>query len=253
MRSLLDVQGVSKYFANGLVHAVRDVTFQVASGECLGLVGESGCGKSTIAAIIASLIRADSGRVLLEGQDIAGVSGVERRQVFRKVQMVFQSPMESFNPRMTLGDSVAEGLVNTGMAKAEARRAVGDLLGLCGLSEKYAGRYPHQVSGGECQRASIARAVAVEPRLVICDEATSALDVSIQAEILGLIARLKRELGMSFLVISHDIALTLDICDRVLVMNSGRLVEEGAPTEILSRPRSEYTRELIDAALLMAL
>ncbi|MCB2215543.1 ABC transporter ATP-binding protein [Desulfofustis glycolicus] len=251
MGALLTATGICKHYRVGRerVHAVHDVSLRIDRGECVGLVGESGCGKSTVAGIVTSLIQADAGRVLLEGRDISAGSG-RRRNVCTAIQMVFQSPADSFNPRLTLGDSIIEGLINQGIAKQEARNLTLEYLGLCGLPKTFADRYPHQVSGGECQRASIARAIAVQPKLLICDEATSALDVTIQAQIIDLIAKLRRELSMSCLLISHDIALIWEICDRVMIMCEGEIIEDGIPSDIISHPKQEYTRSLIEAAFL---
>ena len=163
--------------------------------------------------------------------------------------MVFQTPAESFDPRRTLGDGIGESLRNRGLSASGTRRETVRLLGLCGLPEEFARRYPHQVSGGQCQRAAIARALAVGPRLLICDEATSALDVTIQREILDLLRQLRGELGLSILFICHDIALVQSFCDRVLVMYRGEIVEEGRPDEVIRRPRDPYTRRLIDSIL----
>lgn len=251
MEALLEAKRICKIYAAGrrTVQAVHDVSFSIGIGECLGLVGESGCGKSTIARLITGFERVDAGEILLEGENITAVTGKRRKAVYKKIQMVFQSPADSFNPRITLGGSIMEGLINKGFTSGEARKKTAQYMELCGLSETFAERYPHQVSGGECQRASIARAVAVQPRLLICDEATSALDMTIQAQIMALIGKLRKETGMSFLVVSHDLALVREICDRVLVMREGRIQEEGLSSEIILNPRHEYTKEFIAAAL----
>ena len=163
--------------------------------------------------------------------------------------MVFQTPTESFDPRRKLGDGIAESLINFGMRKKEAMVKAGQLLELCGLGKEYAERYPHEVSGGQCQRAAIARAIAIDPRLLILDEATSALDVTIQEEILELLNKLKTERNMTYLFICHDIALVQQFCDRVLVMHQGKIVEEGTPDEVIRNPKTEYTRRLIESVL----
>ncbi|WP_284152528.1 ABC transporter ATP-binding protein [Desulfofustis limnaeus] len=240
MEALLTARGISKHYHVGRerVQAVHDVSLRIGRGECVGLVGESGCGKSTIAGIITSLIPADTGRVLLEGRDISAGCG-KKQNACTAIQMVFQSPADSFNPRLTLGDSIREGLINKGIGKKESRKRTIECLGLCGLAKAFVDRYPHQVSGGECQRASIARAIAVQPKLLICDEATSALDVTTQAQVIDLIAKLRRELRMSCLLISHDIALIWEICDRVMIMREGEIIEDGIPSEIISHPRQE--------------
>ena len=169
--------------------------------------------------------------------------------VYKKMQMVFQTPTESFNPRLKLGDGIAESLINHGMKKKEAMEQAGHLLELCGLEKEFAERYPYEVSGGQCQRAAIARAIAISPKLLILDEATSALDVTIQKEILELLEKLKTERNMTYLFICHDIALVQDFCDRVLVMYHGKIVEEGKPDEVIRNPKMDYTRRLIESVL----
>ena len=226
--------------------AVEDVSFRIAAGECVGLVGESGSGKSTAANMIVRLLPPTSGRIFLDGED---VTGAEVRAVCREVQMVFQSPRESFDPRRTLGDGIGESLLNAGMPEDEARGEVARLLEACGLPPGYADRYPHEVSGGQCQRAAIARALAIRPKLLICDEATSALDVTIQAEIVALLSRLIQERHMACLFICHDIALAQSFCDRLLVMRRGKIIEEGNPDDLVRSPRHEYTKMLIESVL----
>ncbi|MDO4805285.1 MAG: ABC transporter ATP-binding protein [Lachnospiraceae bacterium] len=231
--------------------AVDHVSFDLMPGECLGIIGESGSGKSTIANIAVRLLNATEGQVFLDGEDITVVKGGDLRRIYRKIQMVFQMPTESFDPRRTLGDGIGESLRNMGMSRKEAEREVEGLLGLCHLEPEFAARYPHQVSGGQCQRAAIARALAVKPKVLICDEATSALDVTIQKEIMELLGELRRQRGegLSILFISHDIALVQQFCSRILVMHKGRIVEEGDPGEIIRNPKDAYTRRLIDSIL----
>lgn len=246
---ILQIQSLKKIFSrNGqdVFIAVDGVSFDMAQGECLGLIGESGSGKSTVANMIARLLDPDEGRIILDGAD---VTQADVRAVCRKVQMVFQSPQESFDPRRTLGDGVGESLLNAGKSAAEAREEAVRLLEAVGLPPDFTRRYPHEVSGGQCQRAAIARALAIEPKLLLCDEATSALDVTVQAEIVALLSRLMRERGMACLFICHDIALAQDFCDRLLVMYRGRIVEEGSPDEIVRSPKQEYTKMLIDSVL----
>ena len=219
--------------------AVDDVSFSVESGEKLGIIGESGSGKTTVVNMITRLLDVSSGTIRLDGEDITLKKGKELKEVYKKMQMVFQTPTESFDPRRKLGDGIAESLINYGMKKKE----------LCGLEKEYVARYPHEVSGGQCQRAAIARAIAIEPRLLILDEATSALDVTIQKEILELLDKLKTERNMTYLFICHDIALVQQFCDRVLVMHQGKIVEEGTPDEVIRNPKTEYTRRLIESVL----
>jgi ABC-type oligopeptide transport system ATPase subunit len=227
--------------------AVRQVSFQVQRGEILGIVGESGCGKSTIAKLITRLIDADAGKIYLKGKDITHIRGKEGREIYKEIQMIFQNPKESFNPRHQLGSAILEGMINQGIPKQIARQRMFYLLRECGLQEEYANRYPHEVSLGECQRAAIARALAIKPSLLICDEATSALDVTVQSKIIELLLRLQTEENLTILFISHDLALVQQFCHRVLVMYEGRMIEEGIPDEIIQKPKKEYTKKLIEA------
>lgn len=235
MQNILEVKDLKKVFYKNRVpfEAVDGVTFHIEKGECLGLAGESGCGKSTIAKIISRLIMPEEGSVRLDG----------------KVQMVFQTPQDSFDPRRTLGDEIMEGMRNQGMGKKQAKEKACKMLELVELDRGFLTRYPHEASGGECQRAAIARALAVEPQLLICDEATSALDVTVQAQIAALLKRLQKESGMSLLLISHDLALVQYLCSRVLIMHQGRIIEEGTPDEVIQDPREPYTRLLVESVL----
>ena len=222
---------------------VHGVSLDVLPGEVLGLVGESGCGKSTIAKCVAGFLKLSAGDlVVCEG-------AAEPARGPHKVQMVFQDPSSSFDPRRTLGQSVTEGLRNDGTPKDEALEQAGELFKRCGLARELLGRYPHQVSGGQCQRAAIARALAARPALLIADEATSALDVTVQAQVVALLRELNAELGMAVLFICHDLALVQDFCDRVAVMREGRIVEIGPTEQVLSSPSDPYTASLIASAL----
>ena len=229
--------------------AVDHISFAVEPGQCLGIIGESGSGKSTVTGMITRLIDPTEGQIVLDGEDITRLKGRQLRTAYRKMQMVFQTPTESFDPRRTLGDGIGESLRNFGHCRAEVNQQVAGLLKQCGLPADFAKRYPHQVSGGQCQRAAIARAIAIKPKLLICDEATSALDVTIQKEILALLSDLRRELNLSILFICHDIALVQQFCDRVLVMYRGSIVEEGVPNEVIRNPRNDYTKRLIESIL----
>ncbi len=248
---ILQAEHLRKVFTSGKKSftAVSDVSFSLERGQCLGIVGESGSGKSTIAKMITHLIDITEGRVVLNGKDITQVKGKELRDTYKEIQMVFQMPMESFNPRYTLGDGIGESLVNSGMKKTDVKKKVEELLVLCGLEPEFAGRYPHEVSGGQCQRAAIARALAIEPSILICDEATSALDVTVQKQVLELLIRLKKEKNLSFLLICHDLALVQAFCEDVIVLYRGEVMEHGAPDEIINHPKTEYTRKLIDSVL----
>lgn len=251
MEKILEVKNLRKTFykSRSLFPAVEDVSFHLMRGECLGLVGESGCGKSTTARLIAGLLEPDRGSVRLEGEEILGLKGKKKQAVYTKLQMVFQTPQDSFDPRCTLGDGIMESMRNRGMKKDQARERMYRLLEQVELDRSFGERYPHEVSGGECQRAAIARALAVDPRLVICDEATSALDVTVQAQIVELLKRLQKERKLSLLFICHDLALVQHMCQRVLVMYQGKIIEQGTPDEVIQHPRKVYTRTLVDSVL----
>ncbi len=249
---LLEIKNLCKVFKRkGLadVAALNDVSFSVFAGESLGVVGESGSGKSTLANIIACFIEPTSGLVYLQGEDITHAKRKAAQQVYQSIQMVFQNPVESFDPRQTLGQSITEGMRNAGSGKHEARRRACELLEQCGLSETVFNRFPREVSGGQCQRAAIARALARKPRLLICDEATSALDVTVQRQIIDLLNQLRAEYDMALLFICHDLALVGDVCDRVMVMKSGAVVEQGLVQEVLYHPQTEYVKLLLSAVL----
>ena len=252
MEPLLEVKNLTRTFRGREKKefaAVDHVSFCLYPGETLGIVGESGSGKSTVARLITGLTDVTEGETYLKGKKITGRKGRAFREVCRQCQMVFQSPAGSFDPRRTLGDGIGESLENSGMKKAERQRRVAELLRRCGLPEEYAARYPHEVSGGECQRAAIARALAIEPELLICDEATSSLDVTVQKQVMELLAGLREENGVAYVFICHDLALVQQFCSRVLVMQDGRIVEEGTPDEVILRPREDYTRRLVEAVL----
>ena len=253
MQPVLKAENITKVFRGSGGRpdftAVDHISFELFPGECLGIIGESGSGKSTVANLVTRLTDLTEGRVLVDGQDITNLGGRGLRDVYRKMQMVFQTPTESFDPRRRLGDGIGESLRNSGMSAGETRARVAELLEMCGLTAEFAGRYPHQVSGGQCQRAAIARAIAVRPKILICDEATSALDVTIQKEVLALLRKLRQELDLSILFICHDIALVQQFCDRVLVMYRGRIVEQGIPDEVIRNPQNDYTMRLIDNIL----
>ena len=252
MDCILKVEHLTKTFVSqgrDDYTAVDDVSFSMNYGEKLAIIGESGSGKTTIVNMITRLLDVTSGTVYLDGEEITNLSGKKLKPVYKKMQMVFQTPTESFDPRQTLGDGVAESLINHGMKRKEAMKEAENLLELCGLKKEFAKRYPHEVSGGQCQRAAIARAIAIKPKLLILDEATSALDVTVQKEILDLLERLREERKMSYLFICHDIALVQNFCDRVLVMYHGKMVEEGKPDEVICHPKEAYTRRLIESVL----
>jgi oligopeptide/dipeptide ABC transporter ATP-binding protein len=254
---LLELRDVAKWFPTtagmlqlslGHVRAVDGVTLTINRAETLGLVGESGCGKSTLGRVAAKLLEPTRGDILYDSQSVRGLSGAHLRDFRRKVQIIFQDPYSSLNPRMTAGSIVAEGLRIHGLApRREIRERVSDLLERVGLDRSDLPRYPHEFSGGQRQRIGIARALAVAPEFIICDEPVSALDVSIQAQILELLRDLQRDLGLSYLFISHDLAVVRHVSDRVAVMYLGRLCEQAARDDLYDDPLHPYTRALLSA------
>lgn len=235
--------------SNRVVHALTDVSLTVGAGETLGIVGESGCGKSTLAKLLVRLEEPTSGRVILDGVDLTALRGEPLREQRRRIQMVFQDPYSALNPRRTASRTLDEVLIVHrlgGDARGRAQR-VDELLDMVGLSPEFGDRYPHELSGGQRQRIGIARALAVEPRVLLLDEPVSSLDVSVRAEIMNLLVRLRRDLGLSYVFISHDVAMIRHLSDRVAVMYLGRIVEVGAWKDVLDHPRHPYTRALRDA------
>lgn len=251
---LLELVDLRKEFGARTVNvAVDDVSLRVHEGETLALVGESGCGKTTLTRLLLKLLEPTAGSVHFDGQDLAALSAAEMRSVRRQMQVVLQDPYSSMNPRMRVTDIVAEPLVTHDpaargrRARAQVRERVGELLESVGLNAGVQDRYPHEFSGGQRQRISIARALALDPRLLVLDEPTSALDVSVQATVLDLLAELQQRLGLTYVFVSHNLAVVGQIADRVAVMRRGRLVEVGNTQAVLRTPQHPYTRQLLDA------
>ncbi|MEU2514200.1 ABC transporter ATP-binding protein [Streptomyces syringium] len=233
----------------GAVRAVDGVSFALRRGETLGIVGESGCGKSTVAKLLVNLERPTAGQILYKGEDLAELSGKALKAVRRNIQMVFQDPYTSLNPRMTVGDIIGEPYeIHPEVApKGDRRRKVQELLDVVGLNPEYINRYPHQFSGGQRQRIGIARGLALNPEIIICDEPVSALDVSVQAQVVNLLEKLQDEFELSYVFIAHDLSVVRHISDRVAVMYLGRLAEIGTDTQIYQHPTHPYTQALLSA------
>ena len=251
MSALLALSGLTKHFGPParLVHAVEDVSLSVAPGEVLGLVGESGSGKSTIGRLALRLISPTRGTIVFEGEDIGQLPERKLKSFRRKAQMVFQDPYASLNPRLRVRDIIGEAIDAHGLARGAARdERIGALLDMVGLPPSHMARYPHEFSGGQRQRIGIARALAVEPKLIVADEPVSALDVSVQAQVLNLMQDLRARLGLAMLFISHDLDVVELMCDRIAVLYLGRVMEIGPAEAVARRARHPYTRALISAA-----
>src|SRR5579872_4627630 len=253
---ILRIQDVYKHFpiqggfaARDLaVRAVDGVNLEIRRGETLGLVGESGCGKSTLARVVTALMPATKGKIMFDGEEVTKLKGSKLRRVRRKMQMIFQDPFASLDPRMTVGDIINEPLDNFSIGSGRERgQRVQELLRLVGLNPNFTNRYPHEFSGGQRQRIGIARALAVNPSFIVCDEAVSALDVSIQAQIINLLQDLQREFNLTYLFIAHDLAVVRHLSDRIAVMYLGKIMETAGRNDIYDRPQHPYTKALLSS------
>ena len=255
---LLETRNLSKYFNVGsgmfgrnkkVLKAVDQVSFAIQKGEAFGLVGESGCGKTTVGKMLVDLYKPTSGQIIFEGQDLTAMPEAKRREYCTSIQLIFQDPYASLNPKMTIGDIIAEPMiVNHIVAPEQVEERVKDLLNKVGLAYHQRNRYPHEFSGGQRQRVGIARALAVNPKLIVCDEPVSALDVSIQAQVLNLLDELKKEMGLTYLFIAHGLNVVKHISDRVGVMYLGKMVEIAPKEELYKNPIHPYTKALLSAA-----
>ncbi len=250
MKPVIEVKGLKKYFTTprGMLHAVDDVTFTIEKGRTLGVVGESGCGKSTLGRTIIHLHESTEGQILLDGQDVTNLKGKSLRQAREKMQIIFQDPYSSIDPRKTIDYTIREPLiVSKRFSKSEIEQKTQELMDLVGIDERLRKAYPHELDGGRRQRVGIARALALEPKFVVCDEPVSALDVSIQAQVLNLLKKLQQEKGLTYMFVTHDMSVVRHISDDICVMYLGQVVEKCSSKELFRNPLHPYTRALLSA------
>ncbi len=254
--ALLSVENLSVTFNEGVNKgknrefiALKDVSFTLKEDEILGVVGESGCGKSTLARSILQLQKTSSGHISFKNQEIAQLTKQQQKELRKDIQLIFQDPLDALNPRMTVSQIIAEPLLNLmpELSKQQVKQKLFEIMASIGLQQAHLNRYPHEFSGGQCQRIGIARAMIVNPKLLICDEPVSALDVSIQAQIINLLMDLKEQTRMSMIFISHDLSIVRQVCDRILVLYQGEIVEIGKSEDIYNNPQHEYTKKLLDS------
>ena len=247
--TILELKNITKTYSKNddEFKALDDVSFSVKKGEFFGIVGESGSGKSTLAKQITRLEKPTEGQIILKNKDITNLKGRELRKIYEDIQMVFQDPVGCFDPRMKIGKSIDELLKNNKVSKEDRKTKINELLNLVGLEEQCADKYPSELSGGQCQRAAIAKALSVDPTILVCDEVTSALDVSIQGQIISLLNELKKKNDITHLFICHDLALVELLCDRIIVLNKGSIVEAGLAKEVIDNPMHPYTKLLVDS------
>ncbi len=251
MPDFLEVKNLKKYFKTkaGMLHAVDDISFTIQKGETLGVVGESGCGKSTLGRTVIGLLEATEGQVLFDGQDITKLNGAQHRDLCKRMQIVFQDPFSSLDPRRSVHDLIAEPLkiFKRYKKKSDMEQEVARLMGVVGLDERFIWSYPHELDGGRRQRIGIARALALEPDFIVCDEPVSALDVSIQAQILNLLQDLQEEMGLTYIFITHDLSVVKHISNNILVMYLGRVTEKCSSDDLFETPLHPYTKGLLSA------
>lgn len=250
MSAILEVKNLKKYFdtPKGKLHAVDNVSFSIEKGKTLGVVGESGCGKSTLGRTILHLLESTDGQIIFEGEDITHVNKKKLKEVREKMQMIFQDPFASLNPRMSVRQTIMEPLIlKGGMTKAEMEEKTAQLMQTVGLAERLADSYPHELDGGRRQRIGIARALALDPKFILCDEPVSALDVSIQAQVLNLMLDLQEERGLTYIFVTHDLSVVKHISDEIMVMYLGQIVEKAPADELFANPLHPYTKALLSA------